>query len=205
MVTASAARAPRGQGHLLREAILDAAVRRMAAGDEPQDISVRTIADEVGKTVPALYQHFDSKTDLLVAAAIRGLDDMATQVGQELALTVDLDTRLRRRAHAFVEFAVQHPVPYRLLFMTPPTGAPSHDSLAVLMSSVGFRALVGDLSQARTQGQMADRDPTQVAIILLTALHGVASLLIAHPHLDWPPDLLEHVLDQHVTGLAPRT
>lgn len=177
----------------------------MAAGDEPQDISVREIAAEVGKTVPALYQHFPTKTDLLVAAASRALDDMATKVGQELASTVDLDTRLRRRAHAFVDFAVQHPVPYRLLFMTPPVATPTHDSLTVMMSSVGFRALVQELSEARTSGQMADRDPTEVAIILWTALHGVASLLIAHPHLDWPDDLLEQVLNQHVLGLAPRT
>lgn len=203
-MTGGAARAARGDGHLLREAILDAAVNRMAAGHEPSDISVRQIAAEVGKTVPALYQHFPSKTDLLVTASIRALDQMATRVGEELALTVDLDIRLRRRAHAFVDFAVQHPVPYRLLFMTPPAGAPTYNSLAVMMSTVGFRALVGDLTEARTSGQMANRDPTDVAIILWTALHGVASLLIAHPHLDWPADLLEQVLDQHVLGLAPR-
>ncbi len=73
-----------------------------------------------------------------------------------------------------------------------------------MMTSVGFNALVDDLAEARAEGQMVDRNPTEVAIILWTALHGVASLLIAHPHLDWPSNLLDQVLDQHALGLAPR-
>lgn len=197
-------RSPRGQGHLLRDEILAAAIARMAAGEEPKSISVRQIASDIGKTVPALYQHFSSKNELLVAASIQALDDMAVQVGQQIADEVDIDSRLRRRAHAFVDFAVEHPVPYRLLFMTPGLEAPSTNSLDIIMASVGFNGLVSDLSQARDGGQMVDRDPTEVAIILWTALHGIASLLIAHPHLNWPEDLLEQVLDQHAYGLAPR-
>lgn len=203
MAPSAAGRSPRGQGHLLRDRILDAAIDRMAAGDEPDDISVRQLADDVGKTVPALYQHFASKPELLVSAATRALDDMATHVSEELSAEVDIDTRLRRRAHAFVHFAVEHPVPYRLLFMTPPSGA-SASSLDIMMASVGFHALVDDLNAARSAGEMIDADPTEVAIVLWAALHGVASLLIAHPHLDWPDDLLDRLLDQHAYGLAPR-
>lgn len=197
-------RAPRGQGYLLRDEILDAAISRMATGAEADDISVRQIAADVGKSVPALYQHFDSKTDLLVAASIRALDAMATRVGEQLADTTDIDTRLRRRAHAFVDFAVGHPVPYRLLFMTPSIEMSGRTTLDVMMGTVGFGALVDDLTAARAAGQMIDRDPHDVAIVLWTALHGVASLLIAHRNLNWPSDLLDQVLDQHALGLAPR-
>lgn len=196
-------RSPRGQGHLLRNRILEAAVARMADGQEPADISVRQLADDVAKTVPALYQHFDNKTQLFVTAATTALDDMATEVSQQLSSETDIDTRLRRRAHAYVDFAVSHPVPYRLLFMTPdPDG--TQNSLEIMMASVGFHALVDDLTAARDNGEMIDRDPTEVAIVLWTALHGVASLLIAHPHLGWPDGLLDQVLDQHAFGLAPR-
>lgn len=204
MVDKTKRRAPRGQGHLLREEILDAAIGRMAAGEAAADISVRQIAGDVGKTVPALYQHFASKDQLLIAAATRALDEMALVVGEEVSSETDIDTRLRRRAHAFVDFAVEHPVPYRLLFMAPSTDEDSINSLDIMMASVGFNALVSDLADARDQGQMIDRDPTDVAIVLWTALHGVASLLIAHPHLTWPTDLLDQVLDQHAYGLAPR-
>lgn len=176
----------------------------MALGQGIDDISVRQIASDVDKTVPALYRHFSSKVDLLVAAAVRALDDMALAVGQELSGTTDLDTRLRRRAHAYVDFAVEHPVPYRLLFMSPAGAEAGRDTTEIMMSSVGFAALVEELAEARSTGQMVDRDPTEVGIILWTALHGVASLLITHPHLDWPTDLLDQVLDQHALGLAPR-
>lgn len=203
MARNTSGRSPKGEGHLLRERILDAAIERMAAGQEPDDISVRQLADDIDRTVPALYQHFASKPELLVAAASRALDDMATHVSEELSAEVDIDTRLRRRAHAFVDFAVDHPVPYRLLFMSR-TPESSRSSLDIMMASVGFNALVEDLTTARSTGQMIDADPTDVAMVLWTALHGVASLLIAHPHLEWPPDLLDRVLDQHAYGLAPR-
>lgn len=199
----AARRSPRGQGHLLRERIIEAAIDRMAEGEEAADISVRQLADDVGKTVPALYQHFDNKTHLLVAAATTALDEMANEVSKQLSSETDIDARLRRRAHAYVDFAVSHPVPYRLLFMTPdPDG--TQNSLDIMMASVGFNALVEDLTAARDNGEMIDRDPTEVAIVLWTALHGVASLLIAHPHLGWPDGLLDQVLDQHAFGLAPR-
>lgn len=204
MSKGAAGRSVRGQGHRLRDEILSAAIARMAAGEEASDISVRQIAADVGKTVPSLYQHFTSKTDLLIAASARALDDMATLVSEQMEASADVDTRLRRRAHAFVDFAVAHPVPYRLLFMTPSMQPDSRSSLDIMMSSVGFNALVADLTQARADGHMVDRDPTGVAIVLWAALHGVASLLIAHPHLDWPPDLLDQVLDQNAAGLAPR-
>ncbi len=203
MATSAASRSPRGHGHLLRDRILDAAIERMAAGEEPDAISVRQLASDVDRTVPALYQHFSSKPELLIAAATRALDDMANLVAAELSAEVDIDTRLRRRAHAFVDFAVEHPVPYQLLFMTPPSDT-STSSLDIMMASVGFHALVDDLAAARSAGEMIDADPTEVAIVLWAALHGVASLLIAHPHLDWPHDLLDRLLDQHAYGLAPR-
>ncbi|MGB5952159.1 MAG: TetR/AcrR family transcriptional regulator [Ornithinimicrobium sp.] len=197
-------RSAQGEGHLLRERILQAAVARMSDGQSVEEISVRHIAADVGKTVPALYQHFASKTDLLVAAATQALDDMAIDVGLELSDETDLDTRLRRRAHAYVDFAVAHPVPYELLFMTPTSRPRGRDSLQIMMSSVGFNALLEDLDAAQTAGQMVPSDIQSVALILWTALHGVASLLIAHPDLDWPPDLLDDVLDQHALGIAPR-
>ena len=196
-------RSPRGQGHLLRDEILDTTARLMATVDEADDLPVRVIADAIGRTVPALYQHFPDKAALLTAAAEHALNEMGATVDAQVAEVDDIDQRLRVRARAFVAFATEHPVPYRHLFMSrPDPRAPN--TIELMMNSVGFGGMVRDLTEAREAGLMVDQDPTAVALVLWTAVHGVASLLISHPTLEWPDDLLDRVLDQHAFGLVPR-
>ncbi len=177
----------------------------MSTVDNADDVSVRAIADAVGKTVPALYQHFGDKSELLTAAAEHALNTMGAEVDAQVASETDIDRRLRARARAFVEFATQHPVPYRHLFMSSPGAAGTTDTIDLMMESVGFSKMVSDLTEARQAGLMIDEDPERVALVLWTAVHGVASLFISHPDLDWPDDLLERVLDQHAFGLVPRS
>lgn len=176
----------------------------MASVDEADDVSVRAIAEAVGKTVPALYQHFDDKAELLTAAAEHALNAMGATVDEQVADETDIDRRLRTRARAFVDFATRHPVPYRHLFMSRPRATGTRSSIELMMNSVGFTGMVGDLTEAKHVGLLIDEDPTDVAIALWTAVHGVASLFISHPDLDWPNDLLERVLDQHAFGIIPR-
>ncbi len=198
-------RSPRGQGHLLQVEILETTAAMMSTVDDAEALSVRAIADAVGKTVPALYQHFADKAELLTAAAEYALNTMGTVVSEQVATETDIDRRLRTRAHAFVDFATEHPTPYRHLFMSPPGRTGQRDTIDLMMATVGFEGLVQDLIAAKDAGLMDQaHDPQVVAMILWTAVHGVASLLISHPDLNWPDDLLERVLDQHAFGLAPR-
>jgi AcrR family transcriptional regulator len=199
-----ARRSPRGQGHLLRERILEATVELMSTVDDASAISIRAVADRVGKTVPAIYQHFPDKGSMLIAASLHAFDAMGAAVSAEVVNEPSISVRLRLRAHAYVQFAEQHPAPYRLLFMSPPDSSNRPDTLEILLATVGFNGMIEDLRLARDAGEMIDLDPQAVAIVLWTAVHGVASLRIAHPSLDWPPTLLDQVLDQHALGLAPR-
>jgi len=178
----------------------------MATVDDAEDLSIRTIADAVGKTVPAIYQHFADKSTLLTAAAEHALNTMGAVVDERVASEIDIDRRLRVRAHAFVDFATQHPVPYRHLFMARPRSTPhgKPNTIELMMNSVGFSGMVRDLAEAKAVGLLIEQDPTDVAVALWTAVHGVASLLISHPELEWPPDLLERDLDQHAFGIVPR-
>lgn len=200
----TADRSPRGEGHLLRARILEATADLLRTVEDGNAISVRAVADQVGKTVPALYQHFTDKSALLNAAALHALDAMGDAVNAELADVTDLDSRLRRRASGYVEFAQDHPAAYRLLFMTPPPGSSRPTTLETLLATSGFNGMIEDLAAARSAGEMIDEDPREVAIALFTAVHGVASLLIAHTSIEWPDNLLDRVLDQHAFGLLPR-
>lgn len=210
-------RLSKGQGHLLRNDILQATAELMRRSTSPDDISIRAIAQAVSRTTPQIYEHFDNREQLLHEAAKTALADMAMSVGRTVQTPTEkrrssrnrapsaepeYRRRLRARAHAYVDFAVASPIAYRLLFMSPSS---TDVSVAALLAIAGMDAVVQDLTEARADGRLAFDDVEYVALTLWVALHGVASLRVAHPRMLWPPDLLDRLLDEITVGLIPRT
>lgn len=198
-------RSRRGEGHLLRDDIVEQTASMLRTVDDARDISVRAIADAIGRTVPALYRHFGDRDEIIIAAALHELDAMGIAVGESVARIDDLDVRLRQRAAGYVEFARSHPAAYRALFMAPSDSPNVPGSIEDLMQTTGFDGLIADIVDAQGLGLMTSDVPaSSIALQLWTVVHGIASLLIAHPDLDWPGDLLDRTLDMNARGLLPR-
>lgn len=78
----------------------------------PADLSARRLGACLGKTTGALYHHFGSLDGLLYALGQRGLVDLRADLEK-----VFLENRdLRDVAEAFVEFGLDHPELYSLMF-----------------------------------------------------------------------------------------
>jgi AcrR family transcriptional regulator len=165
-------------------------------------VSTRLIAQRVGRSTPLIYEHFADRDEVLRLAARSALEAMGVETDRELSTEIDVATRLRARAHAYVAFAVAHPEPYRILFMDPrySTGT----DLDELLDSAGFAGVTRDLDTAFSAGLLGDLDTRMVTLTLWASLHGVASLLLAHPGMDWPPSFLDSMLDHLRDGLTPR-
>jgi AcrR family transcriptional regulator len=198
------ARLPRGQGHLLRDELLRATVELLDETGDERQVSVRGVARRVQRSTPLVYEHFEDREQLLHLAALAALESMGAAVDAEVAGIDDVDERLRRRAHAYVRFALEHPEPYRLLFMDRRhAGRLDVDDL---LATAGLRGVVADLEAARTAGLLdVAADARRVAVTLWVALHGAASLLVAHPDADWPADLVDDLLDRLRDGITPAT
>ncbi len=100
-----------------REKIL-AAARELIVREGYEAVSMRKIAARVEFTAMALYRHFADKETLLRALC---LEDFRTLRHAMDRISVDPDpiARLRRMGLAYVDFALEFPNQYRLLFMTP--------------------------------------------------------------------------------------
>ena len=59
----------RGQGALLRDEILAAAIRVVDSSASTNEVSLRSIAREAGISNMSVYAHFDSREDVLAAVA----------------------------------------------------------------------------------------------------------------------------------------
>src|SRR5690348_12065062 len=80
--------------------------------------SMRGVAERVGVTATALYRHFEDKDALLATLLDEGFSTFSTYLMRALSGKTPLE-RLRRSGVAYLDFALEHPRDYALMFMTP--------------------------------------------------------------------------------------
>ena len=166
-------------------------------------VSIRAIADEVGVTSPSIYLHFPDKESLILAVCERHFEVFDSVIEDAGRSTEDPVESLRRRARAYVRFALENPEPYRILFMTRIESERRYDFF-VGAGARAFQHLVGAVQRCTDAGAFRRGDPVLAATGLWTALHGVMSLLISMPSFPWPDvdELVEHVCDVQIRGLS---
>jgi AcrR family transcriptional regulator len=173
-------RARRGSGDLLRHEILKAATELLLETGHARSVSIRSVAQRVGVTPPSIYLHFEDKDALLDAVCARYLallDKEMEQVAAGQPSTVDV---LRAQGQAYVRFATQTPELYRLATMGEWRSG-SHVDIA--LESSAFKHMRASVQALMVGGIYRTDDPTTIALELWCAMHGVASLLVAKPHL----------------------
>lgn len=171
--------------------MLDAA-REIMLTEGPDGVSMRRIAEKIHYSATALYVHFADKTALLAELCHADFRMFAAQFGVA-ADEPDPIKRLRVAGRLFVEFGLQYPHHFRVMFMVPMSreqfakiqefnrgseGNPSEDAYAFL------RIIV---EQALASGRCLPQhqDVEVVAQLLWATMHGVVSLRIAHGNSSW--------------------
>jgi AcrR family transcriptional regulator len=161
-----------------RERILEAA-REMFVELGYDATTMRAIADRIEYTPTAIYHHFRNKEALLSELCVLDFRALAAAF-QKVARIEDPVERLRRAGQIYVEFGLQHPMQYQLMFMTrkPPeimsgirTTDPSEGAYAFLRQTCADAIAAGWI---RPEYQDAD----ELALMAWSAVHGFLSLRI---------------------------
>ena len=178
----------------VRLKILDAA-RELFAEHGYDAVTMRKIADKIEYSPTTIYLHFKDKDDLIRELCSHDFLAFSERFAGIGAITDPLK-RFRAAGQAYVDFAVEYPNHYRLMFMTQqPTdpspealarrGDPQKDAYALL------RFLIED-GVERGLSRPELQDVELVSQTVWAALHGVVSLEIAlkrnRDHwIDWAP------------------
>ena len=195
-------RAARGSGDQLRAEILQAARDLLAETGSADEVSIRAVSDVVGVSAPSIYRHFadkDALIDAVVAEVFGEFDDVMQTAAADADNPVD---RLRLQGLAYVRFAREHPEQYRLATTQGTGGAATVDQV---LGAAVFTNLLGSVAECVRIGVFAaDDDPTEIAMDLWAAAHGIASLQIAKPNLPWgdPDAAAERVMKAASIGRA---
>jgi len=173
----------------IRTLILDAA-RELFAHEGVESVTMRRIAERIEYSPTAIYFHFRDKESLLTELCRCDFRELAHGF-TAIAQIPDPVERLRTIGKAYVEFGLQNPSHYRVMFMTPKPadhkpdmsdkGNPEEDAYAFLKDI---------LTSVQASGRMRDEltDIELVAQSVWSMIHGVVSLEIAKcndPWVDW--------------------
>jgi AcrR family transcriptional regulator len=167
---------PRLANPTLRDDILAAALRLVeekgAAG-----LTMREVAGALGYSATAIYQHFASKEDLLLALKLQAGDLLAAEMetaGQEPTL----EAQLQAMGHAYVRFGLENPAYYRLIFQdSVPGPAPTPTQLARMRRS--WEIMRDTLKSWVAARGLQGIDVDQEANVLWAMGHGITSLALA--------------------------
>lgn len=202
------ARKPRGSGHQTREAILRAA-KELFAKHGYAAVTTRMLAERAGISQTGLYVYFKTKEEIYHALSSATFAKLADKV-HEASEEGDPSARLKKKLENFISFGLDHPDEYQLVFMvTDPALIPSHKKdLALPPEQQGpgvrafleFRQMMANFAAA---GAIKTMDVTLTAQLVLNALHGTVSMLIARPWYPWVDRklLVVKAVDHLVSGL----
>lgn len=163
----------------LKEALIETALQTI--DQEGLDaITLRDITEKLGTSRSAVYRHFASKEVLIIGVIQRGyaqLDELFTPIFQDR--TQSVQERFEKMGRAYLDFAIEHPNLYRLLF-----GENYRQEREEVCDykdesqATGLYALIGLLLEAQEEGIIARADPMVQAATVWASIHGLASLLI---------------------------
>lgn len=196
-------RKARGDGHERRDEILVAA-ERIFVEQGYEGATIRKIADAVGLSSTALYLHFPDKAAILRDICINRLNEMAERTAEIAAMPGTPMERLRGHLTAYVDFGLNNPNAYRLIYMTRPLEAEQGgvQSTAQELGTGVYRAF------ERAVAEVAERTPLNADYrtatqALWAGAHGVIALVITKPYFDWidPRQLATTTLESLMHGL----
>lgn len=161
----------RGTGAELKRAILDEARRTLVEKGYPA-LSTRKIASAVGCTATSIYLYFKSKDALVHALIEEGFEQLNERLEAAIEAGDSALESLERGARAFVDYGLEHPAYYEIMFMLRPERMerfPADSYRRARRSLDAFAALAS----------VSPEEGLRRGTIVMTAMHGLVALLIA--------------------------
>jgi AcrR family transcriptional regulator len=157
---------------LVRERVCDAA-RSLFSKHGLDHVGLRTIGSAVGLTGAALYRYFpQGREEIIAAVRTRAFRELADLSQQALASAATPLERFRAVAEAYVSFARNDTVSYRMLFSLMQTGDfPELRKEARRAKEILFR-----VTQEAAHSEEPDEEGRVLAHVAWAAIHGAVML-----------------------------
>jgi len=161
----------------LRQALIDAACTQIE-NEGTEKLSLRALARDAGVSPTAPYRHFPTKNCLLAAIAAEGFIELREQLEDDISnIHGDCLDRLAACGHTYVNYAVENPTKFNLMFGDVLADFTPYDGLQQTANET-FNKFMGQVKAAQDAGLIADAPFDEIAAYVWSSMHGIASLII---------------------------
>ena len=161
----------------LRNALIQAGLELLAEGGA-RELDLRKVARRAGVSHAAPYRHFADKQALIAAINEEGFQRLAERIQTTLReVPDDPFEQLLGIALAYVGFARVNPWLMREMFSGLTIERETFTDLQAA-SKKAYRIYVEVIRRGQESGKMVDGDPTALAGVFWSVLHGLAMLII---------------------------
>lgn len=165
-------------------------------------MSMRKIAGKVNVSATSIYLHFENKDDLLLALIETSIAKLAAALENPLESGDDSITKLEKMAHSFIQFALEHPQEYEIIYMVRPEEMPKFPREKFQQIRKIYELLANIIEEGKNAGLLHVENSLLSAYTIWAQLHGVASVIISK-RLDTriPTDeFVQNAVDQILEG-----
>jgi len=187
----------------LRQEILDAA-RDLFVREGFENVSMRKIAEKIEYSPTTIYLYFKDKADLLDCICEETFARLVRKQNSIDQAVTDPIERLKKGLKAYIEFGLKYPNHYKVaLMMTEDFEERLHCERSREMGKKAYIHLRNELGQLAGLGLIQVTDIDASAQVLWANIHGLTSLLIAHPRFPWQDRnvLMDTLIETSVAGL----
>lgn len=141
-----------------------------------EGFSMRKLARAVGVTAPALYRHFESREYVLADVVREAYREFSAYLYRALEGRTP-EERLRRAGEGYLEFALEHPRWYQMVYVAPEKIG--QETLREDIEAQGcaiHQFWVDRLRECMDAGLLAPTDPVDIALTLWAHAHGLIKL-----------------------------
>lgn len=172
----------------LRNDVITAANRLLEATHSHDSLSLNAIARELSVPAATVASQFPDKMTLCIAIYQRYFGILGERMRRKAAEFADPAARLRAVVCAYLQFAVDYPDAYYVMFSMPGIADYPADMVEGQRPGAEVATLVTDVLADCIEAELVHRvDRHQAMVCLWATLHGLITLRASRPQFPWPP------------------
>jgi AcrR family transcriptional regulator len=171
-----------------------------------EGLTMRAIAARLGVSATALYQHFESKGAILREIRLHGVRKLQ-QTLETVQRTGDVAARLADIGTCYVEFALENPWLYKVLFFGDEVVLEEVDDSERADLLAPLQTVRACMDEGMQNGRFRrDLAVDHMVLMMWSSLHGLATMLldgrISAEHPVFPVADVKRFVRQYITGVA---
>lgn len=159
-----------------------------------ENITIRNIAEKIEYSPATIYLYFKNKDEILYTLRSEGFEKLYEHQISSLKLKDPLK-RLHRHGEAYIQFALENPEYYDLMFMM---RGPAKEMPEINNCNIGLKSyelLKTNVKECMGTGLFPRTNIDVAAFSLWSYVHGIASLIIRGRGIMFPEERIKYIVE----------